>query len=297
MSLPTLVFSSDDRLIPGLQRENFRVLDNGQPQKFTLDTTESPVTVVFVVQVNQDVRDYLPFVAKVGSVVETLLTGESGEAALITYSDEISVVKPFGHGGDFASALRSMKPAGRDARLRDASWRALGLLRERPPNRARFLVLVGQPHDSGSVTSLSDLEAATDAENVTVFAITLPEFGKKFVSDNFWLEGPASAAERGGFKAGVNLGKLISVLEHAGGATAGTDPFSELTTATGGAQFHVRKQDELEHALTAIGFDAHSAYQLSYTPNSSDLGYHAIKVEVDVPGARVLSRPGYRRAD
>ena len=222
--------------------------------------------------------------------------GESGEAAVITYADEISLLKHF-NGGDLASALRSVKVTGRSARMLDAGWRSLTLLRERQPSRTRFLVLVGQPLDRGSETTLKALKDEAETDNVTVFAITLPEVGKAFVSDNFSLQGPASSAERGGFKASVNLGNLISVLSHGAESAAGTDPFSELTVVTGGAQFHIRKQNELEQAISAIGLDARSAYQLSYSPNSNEAGYHAIQVEVDLPNAKVFSRPGYWRTD
>ncbi len=295
VTVPTLVFSNDDRLVPGLEVSDFRIFDNGQQQKITFDTSDSPVTVVIAIQVNQDVREYLPFVSKVGSVFEALLLGESGEAAVITYADEGSVLKPF-DGGDLVSAFRSVKAAGRDAHMLDAGWRALTLMRQRRSSRSRFLILIGQPLDSGSETKLQALEDEAEANNVTVFAITLPEAGKSFVSDNFSLQGPASAAERGGFKASVNLGKVISVLSHSSESAAGTDPFSELAAATGGAQFHVRKQIELEQVITAIGVDARSAYELSYAPSSNEAGHHTIKVEVDVPDAKVLSRPGYFRA-
>jgi VWFA-related protein len=286
------VFSNDNRLISGLEVGDFRVLDNGRRQAIALDTTYYSVTVAIAIQTNQDTREYLRFIQKVGSVFEALLVGESGDAAVITYADEVSILKPF-DGGDLASALHGVTAPGRSARMLDAGWRGLTLLRQRQSSRARVLILIGQPLDSRSETDLKALTDAAETNNVTVFAITLPEVGKAFVSDNLSL----SAAERGGFKASANLGKLISVLNHSAESAAGTDPFSELTAATGGAQFHIRKQNEVEQAIAAIGIDARSAYQLSYSPSSNEIGYHTVKVEVDVPNAKVLSRPGYWRAD
>jgi hypothetical protein len=66
-----------------------------------------------------------------------------------------------------------------------------------------------------------------------------------------------------------------------------------LVAATGGTELHFRKQRQLEDAIAAIGVALRSAYLLSYYPNSQEAGYHTVKVEVDVPGARVYSRPGY----
>jgi hypothetical protein len=180
--VPTLVFSDNVHLVNGLEIKDFHVFDNGRRQNIALDITDSPVTVAIAIQVNQDIREYLQFISKVGNVLETLLVGESGEAAVITYADEISLLKHF-NGGDLASALRSVKVAGRSARMLDAGWRSLTLLRERKSSRARFLILVGQPLDRGSETNLKALKDEAETDNVTVFAITLPEVGKAFVSD------------------------------------------------------------------------------------------------------------------
>jgi hypothetical protein len=111
------------------------------------------------------------------------------------------------------------------------------------------------------------------------------------VSDTFSLQG--LPREGGGFKAGVDLGKLIAVLNRSSAVEKGTDPFSVLTAATGGTQLHFRKQTELENAIATIGVELRSVYLLSYSPSSIEGGYHTIKVEVNAPGATVHSRPGY----
>ena len=126
----------------------------------------------------------------------------------------------------------------------------------------------------------------------SIFALALPEFGKAFVSDTFSLGG-VSQAEKGGFKASVNLGNLARVLHGSSNVKTGADPFSVLTAATGGTQLHFRGPKELEDAIAAIGVELRSAYLLSYSPNSTEAGYHAINVKVDIPGAKAYARPGY----
>src|SRR5689334_11716457 len=95
VTVPTLVFSSDNRLLPDLQLSNFRVLDNRHAQSITLETASAPVSIAVVIQVNRDVRQYVPFLSKTGSVIDSLLAGESGEAAVIAYSDDVAEIKPF----------------------------------------------------------------------------------------------------------------------------------------------------------------------------------------------------------
>jgi hypothetical protein len=138
VNVPTLVFSKEGRLVPDLKTADFRVYDNGDLQKVALDTAATSVSVVLAVQMNQDVREYAPFIKKAGSVVEALLVGDSGEAAMITYGDDISVVKPFA-GGDLQSALSKISTGGRAARMIDAGHRAITLLKERHVARDRIL--------------------------------------------------------------------------------------------------------------------------------------------------------------
>jgi len=291
VTLPTLVFSKQGRLITGLQSANFHVFDNGRQQRVTLDSTAAPVSVILAIQANQDVRTYVPFIARSGSVVDTLLTGGSGEAAVIIYGEGVAVVKPFAK-GDIQSALKNLVGDGAKARMIDAGLRAVSLLRERPGSRARVLLFIGQPVDIGSESPLPALRDQAERENVAVYALALPEFGKAFVSDTFSLEG-VSRGEKGGFKSGVDLGNLVAVLRRGSHAERHADPFSILTAATGGTELHFRKQKELEDAIATIGLELRSAYLLSYYADATESGYHSVKVEVDRPGAKTFSRPGY----
>ena len=292
VNVPTLVFSKDGRILPDLQRTDFRVFDNGQPQQVALETAAMPVSIVLAVQLNEDVRAYVPFIAKAGSSVDTLLVGETGESAVIAYSDDISLLKPF-EAGDVQSALKVIPAHGTHARMIDAGARAIALLKQRPSSRTRVLIFIGQAMDSGSETGMDFLKEQAERENVAIYALALPQFGKAFVSDTFSLQGLSSSSDKGGFKAGVDLGKLISVLIRRSKAEKSVDPFSILTAATGGTQLHFRKSKEFEDAIAMIGMELRSVYQLNYYPGSAEGGYHRIRIEVNVRGATAYNRPGY----
>ena len=290
VAVPTLVFSKEGQMISGLQRTDFRVFDKGRLQNVTMDTASAPVSVVIAIQANQDVREYLPFMVKTGSTLDAQLVGEAGEAAVITYSGKITVEKPF-NTRDVQGAMGNISVNGMDARMIDAGMRGVALLKERPSSRTRVLLFIGQPVDSGSESRLVSLREQAERENVSIYALALPELGKAFVSDTVSLEG--LPRERGGFKAGIDLGNLISTLNRTRKEQKGADPFSILTTATGGTQLHFRKQSELENAIATIGMEQRGAYLLSYSPNSAEIGYHAIRVTVEVSGAKTYARPGY----
>lgn len=291
VTVPALIFSKDGRLVPGLEVANFRLFDNGRPQKLELETAVAPVSIAVVVQSNQDVREYVPFIARTGSLIDALVVGEAGEAAVVTYNDDVTVLKAF-ESGDLQHDLGRLPVSGKQARLIDAGLRAVDLLKQRPSPRARILLFIGQPGDNGSEGSLTTLREHIERENIAVHALTLPLFGKAFVSDTFSLEG-VSKADRGGFKAGVDLRNLADVLSRRSRVEQGVDPVAALTAASGGAQIFFRKQKELENALSMIGVALRSTYVLSYSPDSPAPGYHTIRIDATVPGAKIFARPGY----
>jgi hypothetical protein len=96
--------------------------------------------------------------------------GDTGEAAILTYGDEVTVVKTF-DSGNIESALRTIRPDGKAARMIDAGMRAAGLLAKRPAMRSRVLLFIGQPIDSGSESKLVSLEEAAERENVTILVL------------------------------------------------------------------------------------------------------------------------------
>ena len=174
VAVPTLVYSKDNKLIPGLKKTDFRLFDNGIPQKIELDTDDPPVSVAIAIQANEDDRLSVPYIAKVGSVMEAHLVGGTGRAAVLSYNDDIELLKPFGS-GDVPAAFRSIAVKGSKSRMVDAGLEAISLLKDRPRTQARVLLFIGQAMDRGSEASWADLEAEADRENVSIYALLLSE--------------------------------------------------------------------------------------------------------------------------
>jgi VWFA-related protein len=269
VAVPTLVFSKENRLIPGLKKADFRILDNGVPQSIHLNTDYAPVSVVIVIQTNQEGRGSVPYIAKVGSVMEAHLVGATGRAAVLAYNRDIKVLKPFGS-GDVGLAFRSLAAKGTGSHMIDAGMRAIEMLKERKRTEARVLLYIGPVMDRGSQASWARLQEEAERENVSVYALTLSG-GTEGSSTN------------------PDLGWLMSML----GRLEAKDPMSPLIAATGGTELHFHGQKELEDAIGTLGVELRSAYLLSYYPSSDDPGRHTISVEVSVPGAKTYARPGY----
>jgi len=80
-------------------------------------------------------------------------------------------------------------------------------------------------------------------------------------------------------------------------ATTGVGPgvAHEMAEQTGGRVIRAHNAETLDNAFDAIAQELRSQYVLGYYPTNTrrDGTYRKIKVEVDVPGARVLARKGY----
>jgi VWFA-related protein len=170
VAVPTLVYSRDNKLIPGLKKSDFRIFDNGVPQQIDLDTDDAPVSVVIAIQTNRDVHESLPFIAKVGSVMEAHLVGATGRAAVIAYNGEVKVLKAFGS-GDVRWAFRDVRASGLESRAIDAGMEAIAILQQRPRTQARVLLYIGQAMDRGSQSSWAELEQEADRENVAIYGL------------------------------------------------------------------------------------------------------------------------------
>jgi VWFA-related protein len=292
VAVPTLVLSRDGKFVSDLKINDFRLTEDGQVRRINLDTESLPLSVAVVVQIDRDVRAYLPFISRVGSMLDDSLAAVTGETALIAYNDTVELIKPF-EGNSLQSAMRQLSPSGTGAHLVDAGISAIELLRARTGPRSRVLLLIGQSIESGSARKIADLQSEAGRINVQIYALKLPIIGRAFVSDTFRLQGLGSQGYRGGYQASIELTRAIPGAVHAGEASAGTDPYSVLTKLTGGFVIHFRKQRELEDAILLMGDALRSRYFLSFSPEAKDTNSHRITVEVKQPGAKVYARSEY----
>jgi VWFA-related protein len=273
VSVPTLVFSKENRLIPGLKRSDFRVLDNGVPQVVSLNADESPVSVVIAIQADLEMRGAIAYISKVGSVMDAHLVGATGRAAVIAYNGDIAVQKPFGS-GDIRSAFRGVVAKGVKARMVDAGLQGIEMLKDRPRTQAKVLLFIGQAVDRGSDSRITDLEEMAQKENVAIYGLS--------------TSGGSSPANSSG---NLDMSWLMSLLGH--NKDVGSDELSSMIAETGGTELYFHRQQDLENAIGIMGVELRSAYQLSYYPTSQEVGRHTISVEVGIPGARTFARPGY----
>ncbi len=314
VSTPAVVHNTQGELVLDLMQENFRVSDNGVPQKIEgFELGGAPVSVAIVMETSSRVEALLPAVRRTGIVFTQTVLGESGDAAIIGYNDQVDKLLDFTSDHDAIEKTINKLPEGNSgARLYDALAQAVSMLRDRPETRRRVIITVAEATDTGSEEKLGAVLREAQLANITIYSVGLSSTAAE-VRGPQKQNGPISATPPGTFglppmpgtpqtpsseqqrQGNVDLlGLAVWVVQHAT-AVVRDHPLELATIATGGLYQSTLRDSEIQSAVDAIGGELTAQYTLSYRPTGTGAGdYHEIKVEVvNRRGLKVRSRPGY----
>lgn len=301
---PTTVTDKRGKLVDGLRSEDFRLLDNGVPQRIHMDVAVPPLSLVVVIQTGAMAEAALPKIRKLGSLVEPLILGDRGEAAVVAFDDRVRVVRDFTSNADrLSTALSRISVSGEGGRMIDAVADAVRLLRGRSEHRRRVILLLSETKDRASETTLDHVIVDAQRHNVTIYPVTFSPFLTKLTTkrdpDAQVPAGPKFEPPRaaildslppGALDSNINLKALFTEIGRLGQENA-AEAFAKLT---GGGLHTFVRQNALERAIAAIGEELHGQYLISYTPTSVGRdAFHAIDVKVNRPGLQIRTRPGY----
>ena len=285
---PTTVTDHRGRYINGLAREDFLVYSDRARQEIQVDVDVAyqPISLVIVVQANEGAAPALARVRKIGSMIEPLVIGEAGEAAVITFADQVRTILPFTSDADeVKQALAGIRAEGspQSARMVDATAQAVYLLSKVPPNRRRVVLLIGETKDRGSESKLAGVIRGAQQANVLIYPLTFSAYATTFASKPSDVPTPANA--------GIDFLAMIIELVRLGK----TNTADALARCTGGRRFFFVQQKGLEQAISRAGEELHCQYILSFTPSQPrDAFFHEILIQVrGRPDAIVRTRPGY----
>jgi VWFA-related protein len=313
VTVPVTVTNSSGEFVTDLNPFDFRILDNGAPQKIEgFELSSEPISMVVVVETSSRIQGQLGEVGRSGILFTQLILGESGEAAVLSFDRDIKLVQDFTDNPDLVeNALRNLKPGAEDARLSDALARALFLLQRRPRERRKVIVVLSEPRDNGSGTTPGYVLRGAQQLGISVYTVGLSSLRGLFSR-------PANQGPSSPFPPGVaarpipsNSPPLPSTQSNVGAANVDMLPIIEevvsyaknvivgnplalYSQGTGAAGFSGGNKENLQQALEHIGRELHNQYLLTYRPNNLDRnGFHGIQAVVMRPGLRVRTRPGY----
>ena len=151
VTVPVTVFNKDGNFVNGLLPKDFRVFDNGREQSVSQDVETQPVSLVVLVQANTYMEAILPKIYKIGSLLDALVVGETGEAAVIKFDHRVETVQDFtSDSAKITEAIKKIKPGSSSVRLNDAMMAGINLLKSKPKGRRRVILAIAQTKDVGS---------------------------------------------------------------------------------------------------------------------------------------------------
>jgi len=314
VNAPVVVRNAQGELVLDLVEKNFRIFDNGMEQKLEgFDMGGAPLSVVVVMETSSRIEALFPALRRTGVLFTETVVGESGDAAVIGYDDQVSHLQDFTSDHDaIERAITNMKPGNSGTRLYDALSSAVGMLKNRPATRRRVVITVAEAVDSGSEEKLGEILRDAQLANITIYSVGLsttaaemrgPQksgappsatppgvFGQPPIPGT--PQTPTTEANRNG---NIDIMALaVWVVQHAEAAVK-ERPLEVATAATGGLYQSTVKDASIEKAIDEIGGELHAQYTISYRPTGTNTsGYHEIRVQVvDRRNLAVRSRPGY----
>jgi VWFA-related protein len=312
---PVLVFDRNRNFVNGLTPDQFRLYDNGKEQNLTsVDVTYTKISMVVAIQANVEADKILPQVNRIGAMLQPIVLGDQGEAAVVAYDSRVRLMQPFTNDADdITRAIKAIQAGSNSCRVIDAVEQSVFLLSHRDKNRRRILLVIGEGRDQGSSAKARETLEELQLANVAVYwvdmshiigRLTTPAPDPRPASQPPAAEGPLG----GGHPStpttvdqtfGTNGGSadflpLLEEIYRDAKAIFKVPTATLYTRGTGGNQFTFATQKGLESALSDIGDQLHSQYLITYSPNNKgDGGFHHITVDVIGHDYRCQTKPGY----
>ena len=291
---PTTVTTRDGHYVHGLTAADLLLLDNNVPRKIQVDELTMPISLVIAVQSSQNAWAALDKIKKVGSLIEPLVAGDRGTAAVIWYDQAVTLAQDFtSDTATLESVFARARAHGSGGSAIEAVDKALDLLAPRKDER-KIVFVIGESRDRGSKMPLSQVIARAQRENATIYFITYSKFLTPFTSTDW---GEVCDAHHENCKprdpewGDTNLIAAIGEMR----ALAKTNIAEAFTKYTGGRRVSFLKQKGLEDVIESLGDEIHNQYLISFTPPHGDPEeFHQIRVTVrNRPELVVRTRPGY----
>lgn len=271
VNVDVLVTDEDGRVLSGLTRDNFRVLDNGTPRPVVdFAPTTTPITVVMLMEYSTVSYSY--FAAKAAEWGTGFLSHLEPRdwIALVTFDLKPTVKTDFTHSQpEVREAIAGLGfPEFGEVNLHDALIDTLDKLDRVRGKKAILLLATGL--NSFSAATLDDVQKRLKQTDATVFCVGLAE----------------SEYVRYG-------GSNISYLQ-------GKNALSAFAKQTGGLALFPRFDGELPEIFRSVVGFLRNEYSLTFRPplESRDGRYHRLKVEVvgaDGKPLKVTNEKGKRR--
>jgi VWFA-related protein len=323
VNTPVTVRDAKGEMVHNLEERDFRITDNGEPQKIThFDLGGDPISLVVVAETSSRIGPILPHLRKTGILISQTMTGPTGVGAVVGFDDEVKTLLDFtSSADDLENTISRLQEGGRGSKLFDAMSTAVDMLSKRPEvsesdlGHRRVMLVMSEAHDSGSEAKLGEVLRRAQLANITIYAVGIsgakadlqkkPDYSNPPSMAPDETQGMPTApgtvqtptTEEQNAEAGAPLSAAVALgiwaVAHAKDKVT-AHALEIAAAATGGQCVSTWKNRTMEKVLDEMGGELHSQYTLTYTPSGNVTnGYHEIHVTVDRADLRVRARPGY----
>jgi Ca-activated chloride channel family protein len=261
--VPVTITDQMDRLVTGLDKDNFQVFEGKEKQDIQhFSNEDAPVSVGIIFDMSGSMTDKIDRARE--AVVQFCKTANpQDEFFMITFSDEPHLAAGFtSNPDDIQNKLIYTLPKGRTALL-DALYLGMHKMKD-AKNQRKALLIISDGGDNHSRYTEEEIKSQIKEADVIVYGIG--------VYDTYF----PTVEER--------LGPQL---------------LSDVSQVTGGRTFTIDNPNDLPDVASKIGMELRNQYVLGYKPSKTnhDGKWHKIKVKLRIPRGlpplQVYARTGY----
>jgi VWFA-related protein len=270
VNLDVLVTTKDGQFIPGLHKENFKILEDGAEQKIsTFNQSEAPITAVLLIEfaANDWTGSYNYDALNSAYTFASGLKKEDW-VAVVFYDMKPQILVDFTQDKRaIMGALNMLRiPGFSERNLFDALFDTLDRV-DRIQGK-KYIILLSSGRDTFSKLNLDQiLKKVKSTKDTTIYAVSIGRALRE------WYDAH-------GYAGGITMSDWLQ-------ADNQMNTFARLT---GGRAYFPRFEGELPEIFHDIAADIRNQYTISYSPTNTKMDgtYRKLKVELQAPGGGPL---------
>ena len=296
------VLAPDGTQVRGLQRENFRVLEDGVEQSIAaFDAAATPASIALIIDASPSIYRQLGRMRQAANSLSNSLAVQD-EVAVVAFSDTARLLLPFSRDRDLLAAALASQEVSRvqdstQSRIYEALYlTARELFAQRTGRKAIVLLTDGQDSGLGLTWEPASMHAKPGANSGLAF----DDVTKQLAASGIDLYVISTENRPGGMTdawlASHQNQTLITQQARGMNIPAYTLYLGELVRQTGGRLFFLREMADLADVYRRIAAAIRAEYTLSYYPASGAVraGWRALRVELRPGGAPTGAQVSYR---
>ena len=278
------VLDRRNKLVSSLEKQDFKVLDDKQPQDIRYFSKQSdlPLRIGMLLDTSNSIRDRLRFEQDAANnFLFSVLRRDKDQAFVMTFDDEPEVIQSFtSDTGQLRDQILRTRAGGGTA-VYDAIIQACIDDLSHPPRPPgdqpdvvrRVMILISDGEDNLSRHTRAEAIEMAQRTSVVIYAIS---------TSTQWVTLDDPHKEKSGNRK-YHL-------------TEGDKVLQDLAEETGGRPFYPYHVDDLDQSFQDIGEELRNQYSLAYNPLNHALDGRYHKIRIDLPehkGYQVRARRGY----